>query len=539
MLGPSASTRDNERSFYRGVGDAASVLGDYERAANAYDAAQRLWYSGGDTAAAASAMHRLGRVRWRQERVDAARVAFERALELLGAVESSDMAETLLQLADLHATSLGRTSDGLVYAERALAIVERLGDRRLTAEACYVIGNVRARGNDLAAGRTSLERALGLAQDLDEPALGAEICGYLANVYAWSGEFDRSREVSVLRAELAQRTQDPFLLRHVYAWLAFNDTQRGRWDEAERLYAVQAEHVDSLASPEPRANLRAYRGLQRYFQGRFADAERDLREAVELLRPTGSGTLLWHLGRFGLVLAELDRPDEAGACFEELHTLADALDGGSRARGFAFAHLAVGYARLGMREQAAGCYDKLLPFRGMVSPILVDRGLAVAAVASGDLTVARQHFVDAEEAARKMDLRPELALTLLQHGALERAVRVRDEGLQLCEELGMQELGQRTLEWLAGWPRGTRGAARQCRRTDRSRGRGAVPGCAGTDQPGHRGSARLERENRCAPPDDDLLQDRCRKPRWRSSLRAEARSGLEGRPKVSGADIAL
>jgi tetratricopeptide (TPR) repeat protein len=286
-----------------------------------------------------------------------------------------------------------------VYAERALAIVGRLGDRRLTAQTHYVIGNVRARGNDLAAGRTSLERALGLAQDLDEPALGAEICGYLANVYAWSGEFDRSREVSVLRAELAQRTQDPFLLRHVYAWLAFNDTQRGRWDEAERLFAVQAEHVDSLASPEPRANLRAYRGLQRYFQGRFGDAERDLREAVELLRPTGSGTLLWHLGRFGLVLAELDRPDEAGACFEELHTLADALDGGSRARGFAFAHLAVGYARLGMREQAAGCYDKLLPFRGMVSPILVDRGLAVAAVASGDLTVARQHLFDAEIAA--------------------------------------------------------------------------------------------------------------------------------------------
>jgi len=42
----------------------------------------------------------------------------------------------------------------------------------LTAEACYVIGNVRARGNDLAAGRTSLERALGLAQDLDEPSAG-------------------------------------------------------------------------------------------------------------------------------------------------------------------------------------------------------------------------------------------------------------------------------------------------------------------------------------------------------------------------------
>jgi len=164
----------------------------------------------------------------------------------------------------------------------------------------------------------------------------------------------------------------------VYAWLAFNDTQRGRWDEAERSLPCRLSMSMALPSPEPRANLRAYRGSSVISRGGSRTQNVTCAKLSSSCVRQASGTLLWHLGRFGLVLAELDRPDEAGACFEELHTLADALDGGSRARGFAFAHLAVGYARLGMREQAAGCYDKLLPFRGMVSPILVDRGLAVA-----------------------------------------------------------------------------------------------------------------------------------------------------------------
>jgi len=136
----------------------------------------------------------------------------------------------------------------------------------------------------------------------------------------------------------------------------------------------------------------------------------------------------------------LDRPDEAGACFEELRTLADALDGGSRARGFAFAHLAVGYARLGMREQAAGCYDKLLPFRGMVSPILVDRGspwrrwLAVISLLHEALRRCRRSRPQDGLASGAWRLR------CCSTGFLSGAVRVRDEGLQLCEELGMQAL---------------------------------------------------------------------------------------------------
>jgi DNA-binding CsgD family transcriptional regulator len=452
LLGPSGEDARRAEALL-GLGDAATLGGDYAQAAEAYRGAQAAWLRGGATPAAARAWHRLGRARWRQEAVADARAAFERALELLGPGDSPDAAETLLQLADLHATSLGRYAEGIAYAERALAMVERLGERRLEAAACRVLGDVKARGNDLDSGRALLERALALAQALDDPAQAAEACADLATVYAWTGDPDRSIAVSVLRAELAQRTQDLFHLRDVYAWIGLQEALRGRWPAAERWLAQQEGVVDGLQSPEPRATLRLHRGILRYLQGRFAEAEPELRDAVELLRPTGS-TLVWSLGWRGQVLAELGRREEALGCFAELHALADALDERARARGNAFANVAVGYARLGVAERAAACYPKLLPFRGQLSPILIDRALGVAALAAGDAAAARRHLAEAEAAARRAGMRPELALTLLQRGLLERdrpdggaagGGGPLAEGLGLCAALGMQELGRRML----------------------------------------------------------------------------------------------
>jgi ATP/maltotriose-dependent transcriptional regulator MalT len=319
-----------------------------------------------------------------------------------------------------------------------------------------VIGNVKARSNDLVAGRAALEQALALAQQLDMPVLQAQAYAHLANLCAWLGDMNRSCELSILRAELARRTQDLFHLRHVYAWIGMQKTLQGRWAEAEHWFGEQEPIVEALQSPEPRAALGAYRGMLRYFQGRFDEAEQELRQVTELLKPTGSGTLVWYLGWHGLVLAELGRRDAALECYAQLDGLAEALDERARARGLAFAHLAVGYARLGEQARAAGCYAKLLPFRGQVSPLLIDRGLGLAALAGGDAATARRHLADAEAQARQADMRPELALTLIQRGLLERQAAMTSgampasisgdtlaEGLRLCDELGMHELGQR------------------------------------------------------------------------------------------------
>ena len=474
LLGPDAAGAQGARALM-GLGEAATLEGDYARAAEAYQAAQAAWSRSGDTRAAARAWYRLGRVCWRQEAVRAARAAFERALALLGPAAGADAAATLLQLAELHVTSLGQHAAGVAYAARALEMVEALGDRRLEAAACRVLGDVTARGNDLAAGERLLERALALAQDLDDPDLAAEACADLSNVYAWTGRLERSIEVSELRAALAQRTQDVFHLRDVYAWIGMQQTLGGDWAAAAARFAQQERIVDGLQSPEPGATLRFYRGVLGYLQGDFEAAAADLGGAVDLLRPTGS-TLVWCLGWRGLALAELGQEAAALADCGELLTLASALDATARARGNAFAQLAAAYSRLGQVERAAACYPHLLPFRGQVAPVLIDRGLGLAALARGDRAAAAGHLRAAVATARRAGMRPELALSLLQlsqaaPAAGAAAPRPADdplaEGLRLCAALGMETLGRRLL---GARPDGTARAA--------PGGAGPAPGAA-------------------------------------------------------------
>jgi ATP/maltotriose-dependent transcriptional regulator MalT len=286
-----------------------------------------------------------------------------------------------------------------------------------------------------------LERGLALAQEIDDPTLAAEACAYLANLYAWSGDFNRSRDASVLRADFARRTHDLFQLRHVYAWLGQLDLLQGKWTEAQQWFAQQQQVVDALETPEPRAELNLSWGILHYYLGRFAEAAQALQQAIELLHPVARATTLWHLGWLARTLIELGRADEARECLMQLQGLADGLDERARARGNALAQLAVGYARVGDHERAAACYTRLLPFEGQLSPVLIDRGLAVAALAGGDVHTARRHFAEAEAEAVRAGMRPELALVMLQRGTIDRAYQA--EGLRLSAELGMHELGRR------------------------------------------------------------------------------------------------
>lgn len=428
-----------------GLGEAATLAGDYPQAVEAYSDAGEAWQKGGNVAAATKAFHALGRVHRRQESSLGAKNAFERALALAGLTDSRSAAETLLQLADLHVTSLASYPEGIACAERALAMLERLGDKRVEASALCVLGNIRARSNDPTAGKVALERSLKLSEEIDSPALAAEACAYLANVSAWTGDVQRSRELSLYRLRLAERTHDPFEFRHVYAWLGVLETLVGRWSEADAWFAQQERALAGLQTPEPLATLRASEGLLHYFQGQFDLAEREYRETVALLRPTNPGALIWYLGRLALVLAETGARDDAMTCLTELQQMAGPLPEQASARLCAFAYLADGYARLNMRAEAAACYPSLLPFHGQFAPISVDRVLGLAAASAGKMAAARSHLADAEVQTRGAGMSPELALVLLERGRLDsgrQSAEATTEGLRICQELGMQELGR-------------------------------------------------------------------------------------------------
>jgi tetratricopeptide (TPR) repeat protein len=435
------------------LGDAQTRVGDFSSATTSFhraaDAAQR----DENLPLAADAWRRIGSVRWHQEQLLEARIAFERALEFHGDTDGLGTAETLLQLADLMALSLGQHADAERCATRALAMVRRLGDDRLAALANRAMGSVRFRANRLAEGRVFLEDALTLALRQDDAALAAEICGHLASAAGFAGDLTRSREVTLLRRELAHRTDDPFLLRHVAIWLGVLAVFQGRWAEVESHLAEAAPDVERVDSPEPRAFLHVLRGLLAYYTGRLNAALVEFQATQTTIRTLGRDAGLWFNGWTGMVLIELGRAAEAAASFLELRHPADRREAHDSVNAYAYSQLIHGYHALGERQQAAECYERLIPFEGQVQCFVVDRALGVGAVCRGDADAALRHLQQAVTLAERADLRPELALAYLQLGLLRRhlgqealAVESITRGERLASELGMDHLARAVLE---------------------------------------------------------------------------------------------
>jgi DNA-binding NarL/FixJ family response regulator len=169
---------------------------------------------------------------------------------------------------------------------------------------------------------------------------------------------------------------------------------------------------------------------------------------------------VWFLGGLGSALVEVGAGEEALATFAELENVIRARHEHSLEPGYALACLIFGYDRLGLPDRVVALYAALLPWSGLFDLVLFDRALAVAAARGGDSAAALRHFAHAEALARREQLRPELALTLLQRGRLERELDPRGragsghsaiaEGLRLCEQLDMQELGRRVLGSIEG-----------------------------------------------------------------------------------------
>jgi len=226
-------------------------------------------------------MLRVGRVQWRLEKVSAAGGAFARALELLGPSDSTGAAEILLQWRTCTPPAWADKRMGLVYAEPALAMVDRLGDRHLEAQACSVLGNVKARANDLEGGREfARARTRTRTRRRRSSARRRGVC-VPANLYAFLGQMDRSRELSVGCGVVAADAEPV----PVAALLLVDCVHR---------CAVPAMGGDRAAvRGAGTVGGRALRsGAARHPARRMAGSSGTCRAA--------SKTLLWHLGRYAL-----------------------------------------------------------------------------------------------------------------------------------------------------------------------------------------------------------------------------------------------
>lgn len=416
-----------------GLGDAALLASMEGEAVAAFETAKRWFAQRGESVAAGRAAYRLGQTWWRQEAIAAARGAFEAALQLLGNDSTPDLVRVLVDLGSLLAVSQHEIAAGIAHGRRALALARDLRDDRLVAVASRILGNLLVRANDLVGGISLLEQALALAAAADDPAEAAECCACLATAYFWQGNIRRSGEVALQRRDFARRCHDPYQLRHTATWLAVIFGSQGKLSECERLLDEAQTDVERLASPEPRAYLTFCRGGLAHARGNYDVAERWLQEAAELFRAIGPDALVWYIGMIAVVQATQRKLAEARVSMDELDDLLAAVPEGTMSAATPLCYLAYTALLVGDTERLARDYPRLLAFEGQFHDALIDRLLGEIETLRGDWEAAAAHLAAAEAAARREELRWELARTLearanlaLLRGDRERVARASD-----------------------------------------------------------------------------------------------------------------
>jgi DNA-binding CsgD family transcriptional regulator len=402
------------------LAEAALTCGDYAQAESSYRRALADAERRGDRQAQGQLWARLGVLFRRRERMDESAACFTNALGVLegGGDNGSAVAEVLIEFAGLEGLTRARYVEAAEYGERAMALAEALGDRRLQANAAMAMAGVRIRAIDPGEGPPLLQQALDLALAIADPLLAAEACAVLSNTCYWTGALQRSHEYARRRLELAEQAGDVFGMRHAHSWLANVLLTLGQWEEASDLLDRCEPLLARLDNPEPIAFVRMLRGMIAWHRGDFEQTCAHVGAALETFERVDPATTLWYRGIMALACLALDRGDEAGRHLRLLETHLGALPDAALIARSARTVLGLAYVELGDRERAEECERALRPHADDHHWWLARRTLASLAALRGDRALARADLAAAERQARREGLAPDLARILLKKGEL-------------------------------------------------------------------------------------------------------------------------
>lgn len=402
------------------LAEAALTCGDYAQAEATYRQALADAERRGDRQAQGQVWARLGVLFRRRERMEEASACFGNALTILedGGDAGRAVAEALIELAGLEGLTRARYREAAEYGERALAIADALGDRRLQANAAMAMAGVRIRAVDPREGPPLLRQALDLALASADPLLAAEACAALSNSHYWTGEVQRAHQYARRRLDLAEQAGDVFGMRHAHSWLALVLLTLGQWDNARELLDRCEPLLARLDNPEPTAFVRQLNAVIAYQLGDLEQAYAHASQALQVFERVDPATTIWYRGILALACLALGRRDEAERRLRLQEAHLGALPESALLARSARTVLGLAYVELGDRERAADCERALRPYAGDHHWWLTRRTLANLAALRGDTALALADLAAAERHARREELTPDLALILMRKSEL-------------------------------------------------------------------------------------------------------------------------
>lgn len=421
----------------------------------------------------ADALRLLGEICYHQESFPEAIRLFGEALKHVGNDSEVESVIELRLAFCLRATGDFARAEPLTL--HALALAERLGHDGLAAEALALVARldfVMGRGLDTA----KLDRALDLEDPHRQVTLQLRPSVVAASLLLYSGELERSvRMLEGERQRVLERGEDsdlPFVLGH----LTWAECWRGNLAQAA-VYAEESLQTTAvLGGKSVRCLALVFAALVAAYRGDSAVARRYAEQGLALAASTGWNIAgVWAKWTLGLLAMSLGDARAANAVLGPLTAAVEREGLGEPIRAMFLADEIEALIALGDFDRA-----ELLTGMLHAAGMRLQRGWALAQAgrcralllaARGQLDQATQAAQEALSLGEHLELRLEIARTLLVAGQIERRRRRRQaarellgQALEIFESSGAHLWAQRTrleLARSAGQPSGDQLTARR------------------------------------------------------------------------------
>jgi DNA-binding CsgD family transcriptional regulator/tetratricopeptide (TPR) repeat protein len=401
----------------------------------------------------ADALRLLGEIHYHEQSFPEAVRLFGQALQHSGGDAALGSA---LELHLAYATNAAGDFAGTEpHARRALALAEQLGDEPRLAEAVAVsvmVGYMLGRGLDVA----GLDRALELEDQQRQTSVEMRPSLIAGCLMLYEGRLERARQLlGDLRQRILDRGEESDL-PYVSGCLGWAECWRGDLAAAaayadEAVEAASRTRMDSM-----RCTVLALGSVSVAYAGDAEAARGRAGEALSLAAATGYGIApIWARWALAVLALSLRDPAAADAALAPLTALAEREGVAEPIRAMFLADAIEALAALGQLDRAGrltGMLEQAAKrLRRGWALAQAERSHALLLAAHGDLAAAAQAAGAAVRRAEQLELRLELARTLLVAGEIERrskrkrsASELLGRALDIFETAGAQLWAQRT-----------------------------------------------------------------------------------------------
>jgi tetratricopeptide (TPR) repeat protein len=382
--------------FYKGVGDAANILGvaharlgQYSKAVEYWEKSLEVFRKLGDLAGEGTTLNNLGLVYADWGRYSKAVECYDKSLGIktkLGDVKGEGA--TLNNLGNVYRV-LGQHSLALKHYARSLEIAEKLGDRKAEAGALNSMGLVHKEWGQYPQASEYYERSLGIATQIDDLEAEGRSLNNLGNLYANWGRYSKSVNYYLKSLDLFRKLGDPGGEGDALNNLGLVYADLGQYSKAleyyEKSLAMKREQGDLRGEGQILNNL----GLVYADSGQYPKAADYYLKSLEIFKQledmAGEADAVGNLGNLYNVWGQYSKAAEN---YERLLGIAGKL-GDLVSQGNALNNLGLVYSEWGQYPKAMEYYEKSLAIKTKLGDV---RGEGTILMNTGGIHVYRGEY---------------------------------------------------------------------------------------------------------------------------------------------------